>query len=39
MPQAGADSEPLGDDLDVLRRRIRELESGERVDAGGGSGS
>ena len=39
MPQAGTDSEPLGDDPDVLRRRIRELESGERVDAGGGSGS
>ena len=38
MPQAGTDSEPLGDDPDVLRRRIRELESGERVDAGGGSG-
>ena len=39
MPQAGTDSEPLGDDPDVLRRRIRELELGERVDAGGGSGS
>ena len=26
MPQAGTDSEPLGDDPDVLRRRIRELE-------------
>ena len=38
MPQAGTDSEPLGDDPDVLRRRIRELESGERVDAGGGGG-
>ena len=27
MPQAGTDSEPLGDDPDVLRRRIRELEN------------
>ena len=27
MPQAGTDSEPLGDDPDVLRWRIRELEN------------
>ena len=38
MPQAGTEHELLGDDPDALRRRIRELESGERVDAGGGSG-
>ena len=38
MPQAGTEHELLGDDPDGLRRRIRELESGERVDAGGGSG-
>ncbi len=38
MPQAGTEHELLGDDPDVLRWRIRELELGERVDAGGGSG-
>ena len=38
MPQAGTEHELLGDDPDALRRRIRELEPGERVDAGGGSG-
>ena len=31
MPQAGTDSEPLGDDPDVLRRRIRELELGNAL--------
>lgn len=39
MPQAGTDHEPLDDDPEALRRRVEELESGERVDAGGGSGS
>ena len=38
MPQAGTEHELLGDDPDALRRRIRGLESGERVDAGGGRG-
>ena len=28
-----------GDDVEALRRRVEELESGERVDAGGGGGS
>ena len=38
MPQAGTDHEPLDDDPEALRRRVEELESGERVDAGGGGG-
>ena len=37
-PRGGADAGG-GDDVEALRRRVEELESGERVDAGGGSGS
>ena len=37
-PRGGADAGG-GDDVEALRRRVEELESGERVDAGGGGGS
>ena len=36
-PRGGADAGG-GDDVEALRRRVEELESGERVDAGGGGG-
>ena len=36
-PRGGVDAGG-GDDVEALRRRVEELESGERVDAGGGGG-
>ena len=38
MTQSGTDHEPPDDSPDALRRRIRELKSGGRVDEGSGRG-
>ena len=37
-PSSGRGGCRGGDDVEALRRRVEELESGERVDAGGGGG-